>query len=86
MLLKAFSAQSTSTTEPSREAYLVFEVERLNAFDGMPWDLAAIPNLPGNVKQGYPFATTLDVLLDATNQPKPQPNAQPYPDISQQGE
>jgi predicted component of viral defense system (DUF524 family) len=72
-------------TEPSREAYLVFEVERSHAFDGMPRDLAAIPNLPGNIKQGYPFATTLDVLLDATNWPKPPPTAQPYLDISQQG-
>jgi hypothetical protein len=55
-------------TEPSREAYLVFEVERSNAFDGMSWDLAAIPNLPDNTKQGYPFATTLDVLLDVVKE------------------
>ena len=51
-------------TKPSREAYLVFEVEQSHAFDGMSWDLAAISNLPDNAKQGYPFATTLDVLLE----------------------
>ncbi len=51
-------------SEPSREAYLVFEVEPSPAFHDLQWDLAAIPDLPDTAQQGYPFATTLEILLN----------------------
>ncbi len=73
-------------TAPSREAYLVFEVEKSAAFEGMQWDLAALPNMPETAQHGYPFATTLDALLDAITPPKQQPADQPYLGISPQGE
>lgn len=52
---------------PSREAYLVFNVAADLAFEGMQWDLKTIPNMPSNANEGYPFATTLDVLLATAN-------------------
>jgi len=52
---------------PSREAYLVFNIALDRSFEGMQWDLKAIPNMPSNANEGYPFATTLDVLLATAN-------------------
>jgi predicted component of viral defense system (DUF524 family) len=52
---------------PSREAYLVFEVAPAQRFEGIQWELKAIPNMPSNANEGFPFATTLDVLLQAAN-------------------
>jgi hypothetical protein len=43
---------------------LVFEVEPSPAFHDLQWDLAAIPDLPDTAQQGYPFATTLEILLN----------------------
>lgn len=67
LMSKQKLSQQGYPSVPSREAYLVFNIAPDLAFEGMQWNLKAIPNMPSNANQGYPFATTLDVLLATAN-------------------
>lgn len=50
-------------TEPSQEAYLVYEVESAEEFAGTAWDYVALPHKPTSAALGHPFAVSLQDLL-----------------------
>lgn len=51
-------------TEPTQEAYLVYDVEPAEDFADTAWDYAALAGKPDSSKLGHPFAMSLvDLLL-----------------------
>ena len=58
-------------TKPTRPAYVLFSVEPADEFAGYEWELRAIPHLPANVYEGYPFATDLSTLLTVARHNRP---------------
>jgi hypothetical protein len=50
-------------TQPTRKAYVLFNVEPAVEFEGFEWSFEKLPNLPANVHEGYPFATDLATLM-----------------------
>lgn len=50
-------------TNPTQEAYLVYEVEPADEFSGTAWDYAALAPKPATAALGHPFAISLQDLL-----------------------
>jgi hypothetical protein len=51
-------------TEPTQDAYLVYDVEPAADFAGIAWDYTALAGKPDNAALGHPFAISLyDLLL-----------------------
>lgn len=50
-------------TPPTRNAYVIFNIEPAAEFEGFEWALENLPNLPANVYRGHPFATDLATLM-----------------------
>ena len=50
-------------TEPTQDAYLVYDVEPADEFAGTDWGYAELPGKPPNAALGHPFAVSLQDLL-----------------------
>lgn len=50
-------------TEPTQDAYLVYDVEPADEFAGTAWGYAELPGKPANAALGHPFAVSLQDLL-----------------------
>jgi predicted component of viral defense system (DUF524 family) len=50
-------------TEPTQDAYLVYDVEVAEEFEGIAWDYPELRNKPASAAQGHPFAVSLQDLL-----------------------
>ena len=50
-------------TEPTQDAYLVYDVEPAEEFAGTAWGYAELPGKPTNAALGHPFAVSLQDLL-----------------------
>lgn len=60
---KDFLMSKGYPTTPTRDAYILFSIEPINEFKDYAWDIQLIPDLPQEVKDGFPFATDLATLL-----------------------
>lgn len=50
-------------TQPTQNAYLVYDVEAADDFAGVNWDYANLPHKPAAAAMGHPFAVSLHNLL-----------------------
>ncbi len=53
-------------TEPTQDAYLVYDVEPAADFIGVGWNYPALPGKPANAARGHPFAVSLYDLLQVS--------------------
>ena len=49
---------------PSKDLYLVFDIEAAIGFEQFQWNYAALPRMPLGHPAGWPYTTTLDKILD----------------------
>lgn len=62
-------------TTPTQDAYLVYDVQPADDFDGVSWDYANLPNKPATAALGYPFAVSLQDLLQVSKRQTRPPSA-----------